>query len=151
MYVMKFYNELESSELMSYGIPIGAWAPVYLKEPEDPDPIIRTVLELLEIEVLATDCILWARPGDFMKKYIEPYGEPVKFTVFVDRRVYFLSYIELDKYLFGNSDIDFMIFGEDMIIRRYRSGSLYDLTISDFAQLGFPKVKLNLGRGNYYV
>lgn len=142
MYVMKFYNELESSELMSYEIPVGAWTPVYLKEPEDPDPIIRTVLKLLEIEVLATDCILWARPGDFMKKYIEPYGEPVKFTVFVDRRVYFLYYIELDKYLFGNSDIDFMIFGGNIIVHRSRNGSLYDLTISDFAQLGFPKVKL---------
>ena len=152
MYVMKFYDELYSSELEQYEIPAGAWMPVYLKESEEPDPPLMAVLCLLEVEIFSTEYILWARPGDFVKKYIEHYNceEQLRLIVFVDNRQYFFSYMTPPgKYLFGNTEIDLIIFGEEMIIGRHRGTHALSLAIKDFAELGIPGVHLRLGQDRY--
>ncbi len=154
MYVMKFYDELYSSELEHYEIPGGAWIPVYLKEPDEPDPPLRAVLSLLGIKDTLTDSVLWAQPGDFVKKYIEIYNreEQIRLIVFINGRQYFLSYMTPPgKYLFGNSEVDLIIFGDEMIIGRHRDPDVLDQAVADFAELGFPEVRLRLGQKYSYV
>ena len=154
MYVMKFYDELFSSELEHSEIPVGAWTPVYLKEPGELDPPIRTALGLLEIRTMSTDSVLWAQPGDFVKKYIEIYyrEEQIRLIVFVNSRQYFLSYMTPPgKYLFGNPEVDLIIFGSDMIIGRHRDPAALDQAVGDFAELGFHDVRLRLGQKYSYV
>ena len=149
MYVMKFYDELFSSELKHYKIPGGVWAPIYLKEPDEPDPLFRTVLSLLGIRSFSAGSVLWAQPRDFIKKYIEIYDreKQARLIVFIDGRQYFLSYMTPPgKYLFGNLEVDLMISRDEMIICQYRDPDSLDQAVADFAELGFPEVRLRLGQ-----
>ena len=149
MYVMKFYDELYSSELKYYEIPGGVWTPIYLKEPDESDPLFRAALSFLGIKSISAESVLWAQPRDFIKKYIEIYDreKQIRLIVFIDGRQYFLSYITPPgKYLFGNSEVDLMIFGDEMIIGRHQDPDSLDQAIADFAELGFPEVRLRLGQ-----
>jgi len=149
MYVMKFYDELFSSELKHYKIPGGVWTPIYLKEPDEPDPPFRAVLSLLGIKSFSAGSVLWAQPRDFIKKYIEIYDreKQARLIVFIDGRQYFLSYVTPPgKYLFVNLEVDLMISRDEMIICQYRDPDSLDQAVADFAELGFPEVRLRLGQ-----
>lgn len=149
MYVMKFYDELYSSELKHYKIPGGVWTPIYLKEPDEPDPPFRAVLSLLGIKSFSAGSVLWAQPRDFIKKYIEIYDreKQARLIVFIDGRQYFLSYMTPPgKYLFGNPEVDLMISRDEMIICQHRDPDSLDQAVADFAELGFPGVRLRLGQ-----
>jgi hypothetical protein len=151
---MKFYDELYSSELEHYEIPGGAWTPIYLKEPDEPDPPLRAVLSLLGIKSISAGSVLLAQPGDFIKKYIEIYDreKQVRLIIFIDGRQYFLSYMTPPgKYLFGNSEVDIMIFGDEMIIGRHLDPNSLGQAVADFAELGFSEVRLRLGQKHSYV
>lgn len=146
MYVMKFYDELLSSDLENIKAPEGAWVPVYIKDPGDSDPPVLGALEISGVQVTKTDKVLWALAGDFVKKYIEPYGDPVKFPMVIDGRPYQFAYmVPPGRYVFGTPRTNIMILEENMIIGHHESGPELDQTIEDFGKIGFPEVRLKLG------